>query len=65
MDEKHPCEGCDYFGGWTKEVRSCNYCLITGKRRPCPFGKACTVRRDSKRSRQKAMTIKDKNAENT
>ena len=61
MAEKHPCEGCYYFGGRWEAVKCCNYCLITNQRRPCPPGKECIVRRDSERNKRKAMTIKTEN----
>lgn len=41
-----PCEGCIYLGD---NVRTCDYYLITGTRRPCPSGNGCTVRRNGKR----------------
>lgn len=65
MAEKHPCEGCIYFGGRWETVKCCNYFLITGKRRPCPVGKDCVVREDGKNTNRRAMTIKKKNAKNT
>lgn len=53
MVEKHPCEGCDYYGGYNRFSACCNYFLITGKRRPCPTGKECIVRSESKSKNQK------------
>ena len=32
--------GCYYYGGWC-----CDYMLMTGRRRPCPPGAECTVKR--------------------
>lgn len=68
MAEKHPCDGCYYFGGRWETVKCCNYFLITGQRRPCPTGKDCVVRKDGERTSRRAMTIKtkkaDKNSEN-
>ena len=61
MAEKHPCDGCYYFGGRWESVKCCNYFLITGQRRPCPTGKECIVRLDGERPTRKAMTIKAKN----
>jgi len=61
--EKHPCEGCSYFGGRWEFAKTCNYLLLTGRRRPCPTGKECIVRRDEKRSNRQAMTIKAKNTQ--
>lgn len=37
---KH-CEGCWFLG---QSLGSCNYLIFTGKRRPCPGGKGCTVK---------------------
>lgn len=39
------CAGCFYFSGVTLGGRTCNYIFIVGKRRPCPPGKDCTVRK--------------------
>ena len=38
------CQGCIYYGG--DYYRCCNYILVMGKRRPCPPGKGCTVRKE-------------------
>ncbi len=40
----HPCEGCRYFFGHYQQTRFCNYIFLEGHRRPCPPGKACTVK---------------------
>lgn len=50
-----PCKGCIYHSN------VCNYLFDTGHRRPCPPGKACTVKttRNQKRPR-KGITINDK-----
>lgn len=61
MAEKHPCEGCYYFGGRWEVTKCCNYFLITGERRPCQSGEACIVRKDGERSARRAMTVKTKN----
>lgn len=53
-----PCNGCLYYGGRWESVKTCNYFLITGLRRPCEAGEGCTVREDGTRVRRKAMTIK-------
>lgn len=37
------CRGCKYLSTSGKSG-CCNYLLMTGKRRGCPFGSACTVR---------------------
>ena len=60
MAEKHPCQGCYYFGGRWKYSQCCNYYLITNKRRPCPPGDLCIVRKDGTRDSRKAMVIKSK-----
>lgn len=57
---ENPCEGCYYWGGMTKYVKSCNYYLITGQRRPCDCGENCTVRRDSSNVRRKSLHIREK-----
>lgn len=41
---EHPCTGCRFFFGEFECNRCCNYIFIIGKRRPCPFGKGCTVK---------------------
>lgn len=58
MAEKHPCDGCYYFGGRWEVVKCCNYYLITNQRRPCPPGEGCIVRQGGERESRKAMTIK-------
>ena len=48
------CRGCGYAelaGGWYV----CCYFLDTGKRRPCPGGKGCTVRKTEASSRRKRV----------
>ena len=44
-----PCIGCAYFGGENNLNNSCNYIFIVGKRRPCPPGKDCTVKKPKKK----------------
>ena len=44
-EPEHPCEGCLHFYGAYKHNRCCNYMFDTGKRRPCPGGAECTVKR--------------------
>ena len=39
------CAGCIYRGGQSGYLKCCNYYLITDKRRPCPAGEGCTVRK--------------------
>lgn len=41
------CRGCMYL---SLSVGSCDYILIEDKRRPCPGGKGCTVRKDGMRT---------------
>ena len=45
------------FGG-PESVKSCNFYLITGIRRPCDAGESCTVRKDGAQSRRKPASIK-------
>ena len=45
------CAGCVYFG-WVSYMGCCNYFLKTGKRRPCPPGKDCTVKQKRKKARR-------------
>lgn len=49
------CIGCEYH--WISygcaEYQACDYIMRTGKRRPCPSGKGCTVREKAKRRRYK------------
>ena len=52
----HPCDGCFFFGGKQEYVKSCNYYLITGNRRPCDAGEGCTVRKDGKRRKVNKTT---------
>lgn len=42
---EHPCKGCVHFYGAYSRNRCCNYIFDVGKRRPCPPGAACTVKR--------------------
>lgn len=41
---EHPCDECDFFYAEYAVNRCCNYLLDTGHRRPCSFGKGCTVK---------------------
>ena len=56
---ENPCKGCFYYGGKTEYVKSCNYYLITGKRRPCEAGGNCTVRQDGTRTCRNPMKVKN------
>lgn len=38
------CKGCVYATSYAYEAYFCEYLLQTGKRRPCPPGKLCTVK---------------------
>lgn len=47
VDQKRraaPCKGCDFL---SLSTLTCDYILMTEKRRPCPPGKGCTVKRVS------------------
>lgn len=44
MRQDHPCYGCIYFFG-SEGVECCNYIFMEDKRRPCPPGKDCTVKK--------------------
>ena len=47
------CEGCMYYAQVNRLDWFCNYYFKTDKRRPCPAGKGCTVRREKRRKRSK------------
>ena len=56
------CWNCFYWQGHSEPAMCCNYLLITDKRRPCPPGKDCTVKKPRKRRRKKqAERIKERN----
>lgn len=57
--QENPCKGCFYYGGKTEYVKSCNYYLITGNRRPCEAGENCTVRQDGSTDRRNPVRIKN------
>lgn len=42
------CEGCFYWRGESSNNQCCNYIFIEDKRRPCPPGEGCTVRKECK-----------------
>lgn len=50
--DKH-CEGCHYYRCICTGWMGCNYILLTGKKRPCPPGKDCTVKKEKRRRRKK------------
>lgn len=45
------CEGCDYWY-CDNNVKCCNYIFEEDRRRPCPPGKGCTVRKTKKKGRK-------------
>ena len=42
------CEGCKYYCQIWKNLYYCSYLFRTGKRRPCPAGKGCKVKKKGK-----------------
>ena len=40
------CKGCYYWGGLNGSCDCCNYIFVEGRKRPCPPGKGCTVRKE-------------------
>lgn len=60
LAKKHPCYGCDYSCMGTGSVIFCEYIFITGKRRPCPGGKGCTVKKKKSRANARDLTINGK-----
>lgn len=53
--EEHPCAGCVHFYGLYQNNVCCNYIFDMGRRRPCPFGQGCTVKRLITRIEDKAI----------
>lgn len=45
--DKH-CIGCKYYMGICEYIYYCSYFAKEDKRRPCPPGKGCTVRKEKK-----------------
>lgn len=43
--DKH-CIGCKYYAGISECIYYCSYFIKEDKRRPCPPGKGCTVRKE-------------------
>lgn len=41
----HPCAGCFHWRGWSENSICCNYIFDEDRRRPCPPGAECTVKR--------------------
>ena len=62
VDNKN-CRNCVYFGGMSDCACTCNYIFMEDKKRPCPPGKGCTVKkkRSSRRilSDERRMESKD------
>ena len=52
MKKGNPCDGCVHFYADYEVNLMCNYIFDTGKRRPCPFGAGCTVKKLQKRKRK-------------
>ena len=50
INEKY-CRTCRYHGWLGNHALTCDYILITGKRRGCPAGPGCTKREEGKRER--------------
>lgn len=51
MDNKN-CQNCIYFQGTSDCVCTCDYILITGRKRPCDPGEGCTVKVKRRRKRK-------------
>ena len=56
--QKHSCDGCYYYRGRWDFSKSCEYYLVTGKRRPPMENGKCSVKLSEKHSGKQAMTIK-------
>ena len=54
------CIGCRHHRVSNKlmNTHACLYILNTGKKRPCPSGKGCTVRESRRESREKRRSLK-------
>lgn len=55
MSEKttdRSCKRCIYRVGNSDSIHICTYFIETGKRRPCPPGKGCTVRETKRKVRR-------------
>lgn len=48
------CNGCVYKGIVQGHVPCCNYILMEDKRRPCPPGEGCTVKKTNREAQRKA-----------
>lgn len=51
------CKGCMYKTRMSgvEKLEACIYIIVTGKRRPCPPGKGCTVREVGRRRKESAI----------
>ena len=47
------CAGCVYLG-WASYLGYCKYIFVEDKRRPCPPGKGCTVKKKIKKEKKVA-----------
>lgn len=54
-DNNKSCKGCIYLG---EQVKSCDYFLITGKRRPCPPGEGCTAKHCGKKGHTRPFEMR-------
>lgn len=57
---KNPCKGCAYWCGGPTTTKTCDYILIEGKRRPCPPGEGCTVKKREKRKPLSPFAVRTK-----
>ena len=53
------CKGCAYAVSLTGEWY-CDYLLLTGRRRPCPPGKSCTVRKEADLTKKGSTYMKQR-----
>lgn len=44
----HPCDGCVYMGIVSGQMPCCNYIFMEDRKRPCPPGDRCTVKKTGK-----------------
>ena len=54
MSDVHCCN-CYYYQGGSELDLCCCYILLNGKKRPCPPGKDCTVKKPRKGGRRKVQ----------
>ena len=55
-NKKH-CKGCYYWFGINAGCDCCNYIFVEGKRRPCPPGKDCTVKKPKKKGKKRLFML--------